>query len=48
MLKERTDVFGDGSIYTNTYGEDDVKAYILSQNITDEEQYNILSNLGLI
>ena len=48
MLNEREDVFGDGSIYRNAYGENDVKAYILSQNITDEEQYNILSSLGLI
>lgn len=48
MLNDREDVFGDGSVYRNAYGEDDVKAYVLSQNITDEEQYNILSNLGLI
>ena len=48
MLNEREDVFGDGSIYRNVYDEDAVKAYILSQNITDEEQYNILSNLKLI
>ena len=48
MLNEREDVFGDGSVYRNLYDDNAVKAYILSQNITDEEQYNILSNLGLI
>ena len=48
MLNEREDVFGDGKVYRNAYGENDVKAYVLSQNITDEEQYKILTNLGLI
>lgn len=48
MLNEREDVFGDGKIYRNAYDANDVKAYILSQNISDEEQYNILNNLGLI
>ena len=48
MLNEREDVFGDGSIYRNVYGPEDAKAYVLSQNSSDEEQYNILSNFGLI
>lgn len=48
MLTEKEDVFGDGSIYRNAYDANAVKAYILSQNISDKEQYIILSNLGLI
>lgn len=33
---------------TDGYFNDAVRGYILSQNITEQEQYNILSNLGLI
>ncbi len=47
MLNEREDVFGDGSIYRNVYGEEDVLAYILAQNISAEEKKNMVNGLGL-
>ena len=47
MLNEREDVFGDGSVYRNMYGAEDVVAYILAQNITMQEKKNMVESLGL-
>ena len=47
MLNEREDVFGDGSVYRNSYTPEDVVAYVLSQNITTQEKMNMINGLGL-
>jgi hypothetical protein len=47
MLNDREDVFGDGSVYRNSYTPEDVVAYVLSQNITTQEKMNMINGLGL-